>query len=319
MTKVLSTEAVARYRRDGFYFPVPVLSKNEARGYRDKLEAHERVLGGRSPRTCATRCTCSSPGPTSSPTIRRSSTPSRTSSDPTSCAGTPPSSSRRRARPPSCHGTRTRPIGGSSTDDVITAWVAFADAPVESGAMKFWPGSHLKKQLEHRDTFDKDNLLTRGQEIAVEVPDGRRRRRGAEGRRDVAASRPAGRTGRAPTRPTTAASASPSATSRPMCASSRSAIRRCWCAASTATAISTWSRGRRRSRRRGHRRPCRCRRPAGQSALLRHRSDRFQELTGLCPDLGDIGRYRAVARTILCARGACGDRKPYKQYRENGK
>ncbi len=61
---------------------------------------------------------------------------------------------------------------GLSTDDVITAWVAFADAPVESGAMKFWPGSHLKKQLAHRDTFDKDNLLTRGQEIAVDVPAG---------------------------------------------------------------------------------------------------------------------------------------------------
>jgi ectoine hydroxylase-related dioxygenase (phytanoyl-CoA dioxygenase family) len=30
------------------------------------------------------------------------------------------------------------------------------------------PGSH-RAQLEHRDTFDKDNLLSRGQEIAVEV------------------------------------------------------------------------------------------------------------------------------------------------------
>ena len=55
---------------------------------------------------------------------------------------------------------------------MITAWVAFADAPVESGAMKFWPGSHLRNQLEHRDTFDKDNLLSRGQEIAVDVPEG---------------------------------------------------------------------------------------------------------------------------------------------------
>ena len=61
---------------------------------------------------------------------------------------------------------------GLSTSDVITAWVAFADAPVESGAMKFWPGSHLKNQLEHIDTFAKDSLLSRGQEIAVEVPEG---------------------------------------------------------------------------------------------------------------------------------------------------
>ena len=38
--------------------------------------------------------------------------------------------------------------------------------------MKFWPGSHLRNQLKHRDTFASDNLLTRGQEIAVEVPAG---------------------------------------------------------------------------------------------------------------------------------------------------
>ena len=46
------------------------------------------------------------------------------------------------------------------------------DVPPASGPMKFWAGSHLRNQLEHRDTFDADNLLSRGQEIAVEVPDG---------------------------------------------------------------------------------------------------------------------------------------------------
>jgi hypothetical protein len=34
------------------------------------------------------------------------------------------------------------------------------------------PGSHAE-QLEHRDTFDKDNLLSRGQEIAVKVDESR--------------------------------------------------------------------------------------------------------------------------------------------------
>jgi ectoine hydroxylase-related dioxygenase (phytanoyl-CoA dioxygenase family) len=47
--------------------------------------------------------------------------------------------------------------------------VALSDAPVESGAMKFLPGSHARDQIPHRDTFHKDNLLTRGQEVAVEV------------------------------------------------------------------------------------------------------------------------------------------------------
>ena len=51
----------------------------------------------------------------------------------------------------------------------MTAWVAFSDAPVERGAMKFMPGSHLIDQLPHVDTLHEHNLLTRGQEIAVEV------------------------------------------------------------------------------------------------------------------------------------------------------
>ena len=42
------------------------------------------------------------------------------------------------------------------------------DASVISGAMRFVPGSH-REIVDHRDTFHDDNLLTRGQEIAVEV------------------------------------------------------------------------------------------------------------------------------------------------------
>lgn len=58
---------------------------------------------------------------------------------------------------------------GLSRPDVVTAWVAFTPATDESGAMQFLPGSHTVDQLPHRDTFAADNLLTRGQEVAVEV------------------------------------------------------------------------------------------------------------------------------------------------------
>jgi ectoine hydroxylase-related dioxygenase (phytanoyl-CoA dioxygenase family) len=37
-----------------------------------------------------------------------------------------------------------------------------------SGCMKFVAGTH-KQQVKHEDTFDQNNLLTRGQEIAVKV------------------------------------------------------------------------------------------------------------------------------------------------------
>ena len=58
---------------------------------------------------------------------------------------------------------------GLDPDDVITAWVAFTDVTAENGYMQFIPGSHKIAQLPHVDTFHRDNLLSRGQEIAVEV------------------------------------------------------------------------------------------------------------------------------------------------------
>src|SRR5438552_1488005 len=61
---------------------------------------------------------------------------------------------------------------GLSAPDVLTAWVAFTDATVENGAMRMVPGSHAE-QLEHRDTFAAHNLLSRGQEISVEVDETR--------------------------------------------------------------------------------------------------------------------------------------------------
>ena len=58
---------------------------------------------------------------------------------------------------------------GLSKDEVMTAWVALSPANLESGCMKFLPGSQTQNHLEHVDTFHKDNLLSRGQEIAVKV------------------------------------------------------------------------------------------------------------------------------------------------------
>ena len=47
----------------------------------------------------------------------------------------------------------------------ITAWLAITDVNEENGCMRMWPGSHKEKFKKHKDTFDEDNLLTRGQTI----------------------------------------------------------------------------------------------------------------------------------------------------------
>jgi chlorinating enzyme len=58
---------------------------------------------------------------------------------------------------------------GLSSPDVATAWVALTPSNDANGAMAVIPGSHKLDQMPHRDTFHRHNLLTRGQEIAVEV------------------------------------------------------------------------------------------------------------------------------------------------------
>jgi len=60
---------------------------------------------------------------------------------------------------------------GLDQHDEVTAWLALSPATVESGCMRFVPGSHLLDIVPHKDTFAEANLLTRGQELAVEVDD----------------------------------------------------------------------------------------------------------------------------------------------------
>jgi non-heme Fe2+,alpha-ketoglutarate-dependent halogenase len=58
---------------------------------------------------------------------------------------------------------------GLDRPDVVTAWIALTPSNEANGAMGFIPGTHTSDQIPHRDTFAKNNLLTRGQEVAVEV------------------------------------------------------------------------------------------------------------------------------------------------------
>jgi hypothetical protein len=46
MGKMLSAAAIDQYRRDGYYYPIRVVSREEAARYRDRLESVERDLGG---------------------------------------------------------------------------------------------------------------------------------------------------------------------------------------------------------------------------------------------------------------------------------
>ena len=59
--------------------------------------------------------------------------------------------------------------GLGAIDGMVTAWVALSPATRASGCMDFVRASHKNPILPHEDTFDDNNLLSRGQEIAVDI------------------------------------------------------------------------------------------------------------------------------------------------------
>lgn len=58
---------------------------------------------------------------------------------------------------------------GLSSDQVVTAWIALSPASVEAGCMRVMPGTHRGEVLSHEDLYHADNMLTRGQEISIDL------------------------------------------------------------------------------------------------------------------------------------------------------
>ena len=56
-----------------------------------------------------------------------------------------------------------------SEPKVVTAWVALTPATRANGCMRVIPGTHARPMLPQRETYAADNVLSRGQEIAVTV------------------------------------------------------------------------------------------------------------------------------------------------------
>jgi len=170
--KTLTSAAVERYRRDGFYFPIPVLTSSEAREYRRRLEAVEAEHGGaltaeirQKPHLLFTWLADLARHPAILDAVEDVLGPNLLVWSTSFFIKGP-----RDSAFVSWHQDAT--YWGLSEPDVVTAWVAFTEATVENGAMRMVPGSH-GEQLAHRDTFAANNLLSRGQEIEVEVDEAR--------------------------------------------------------------------------------------------------------------------------------------------------
>ncbi len=169
MGKALSDEQIEQYHRDGYFAPVRVMDSDSAAGFRKKFEAYEAAHDGWYEMSKGqklyllqtwARDLAQHPkildavedvlGPNLmvwglSLFIKDAKSPSYVS----------------------WHQDST--YWGLSKPDVVTAWIALSPANRQSGCMKMMPGTHKWEQIAHKDTLAKENLLTRGQEIAVDV------------------------------------------------------------------------------------------------------------------------------------------------------
>jgi ectoine hydroxylase-related dioxygenase (phytanoyl-CoA dioxygenase family) len=173
MPKLLDQQQVAAFHRDGFVAPIGVLSAEEAAAYRRRFEKYERSHDGWYTLSKGQKIHLLQTWVAELVRNDRILDAVEDVLGPdVMCWGT--SLFIKNARDPhyvSWHQDST--YWGLDKPDVVTAWVALSAATRESGCMKMMPGSHTLDQVPHRDTLAEHNLLTRGQEVAMEVDESR--------------------------------------------------------------------------------------------------------------------------------------------------
>lgn len=171
MGKVLSAAAIARYRQDGYCFPLPAIPAEQAREYRGRLEAWEarhgplRGMYRHKPHLLFTWLDELIRTPAILDAVEDVLGPDILCWSSSFFIKEPGT-----ADYVSWHQDAT--YWGLSEPEVVTAWVALTASTPENGSMRVIPGSH-REQVPHVDTFAEHNLLSRGQEIAVEVDEAR--------------------------------------------------------------------------------------------------------------------------------------------------
>jgi len=164
----LPEAAIAHYREHGYYAPIRVLSAAEAGNIRRRLEAHETAHGPLkgSMRHKSHLLFTWLDGLIRHPAIL-DAVEGVIGPDILCWSSTFFIKEAHDAGFVSWHQDST--YWGLDPADIVTAWVALSESTAENGAMRVIPDTQKLEQVVHRDTFDPNNLLTRGQEIAVEV------------------------------------------------------------------------------------------------------------------------------------------------------
>ncbi len=173
MSRILSDAQIEQYRRDGYVHPIRVMSAGQAAELRQRLEAFEASAGGplKGDLRHKTHLLFSWLADLVHDQRVVDAIEDLHGPDLLCWSSSFFIKEARSSGYVSWHQDST--YWGLSRPDVVTAWVALTPSTRANGAMEVIPGTHLLDQVPHRDTFAKDNMLSRGQEIMVDVDPGR--------------------------------------------------------------------------------------------------------------------------------------------------
>jgi hypothetical protein len=168
------TGVASRYAELGFYFPVDVLSEAETAALLDDLESAENALAGDAEKLGILSAYPDRVLPSFDQLTRHPVIIEQVSKilgpDLMVWSASIFDKAPKSEKIVSWHQDLT--YWGLDSDDEVTVWVALTPVTQASGCMWFVPGSHKRQAVQHIDTFAENNLLSRGQEIAVEVNEG---------------------------------------------------------------------------------------------------------------------------------------------------
>ena len=169
MAKILTQEQIDRFWRDGCVFPIRVMSPDQAADIRRRLETHEAKDG--QPLHGDLRHKSHLLFTWLADLVRHSRIVDAIEDlyGPDLLCWTTNFFIKEAHNPAFVSWHQDSTYWGLNKPDVVTAWIALTASNASNGAMEFIPGTHTADQIPHRDTFAKHNLLTRGQEVAVEV------------------------------------------------------------------------------------------------------------------------------------------------------
>ncbi len=158
------------YARDGFYFPIDVMAADQAARYRAQLEAIEAEIHDDIDKRRALRRHSSLVLPFVDEIARLPTVldPVEAILGPNILILDSPFFIKEANSPHFVAWHQDLHYWGLDKEDEVTAWIALSPATKQSGCMRFVSGSH-RQVVDHNDTYDEKNLLTRGQELAVEV------------------------------------------------------------------------------------------------------------------------------------------------------